>query len=257
MNESKLNLGAGKDWSKPGWVVLDHKKNKSIQAWNMPYDDNIFVVVFCSHMFEHISHVKIEQIIYEINRVMKIGGTLRVLTPDLKKLASAYVNNNVELMDCFISESGSGIRTDLGLGQALMGFIISNGSDSVLFDSEIRNAVCGYAHLFCYDFEMLKGLLSFWGFSDIKQCSIDESAIPEHKELRDGGYDGIKDHSLIVECIKDRNVAYDEKKCLLIQQHVTRHRHSLDSKPLTCRFVKYLSFADDVIKRIRSGDISP
>ena len=98
----KLNLGAGPEWEKTGWCVVDHKKLglKVQQAWRIPYKSNTFKVVFCSHMFEHISHFKIEQVICEINRVMKGGGgVLRKITPNQKKKARADVNKDVKLMD--------------------------------------------------------------------------------------------------------------------------------------------------------------
>ncbi len=72
---NKLNLGAGTIWKKEGWEVLDHSSVKLLklrdQAWKTPYPDSQFDIVFTSHMFEHISHFKIEQTICEINRIMK------------------------------------------------------------------------------------------------------------------------------------------------------------------------------------------
>ena len=94
-----FNLGAGTEWSKKGWETLDHDDvTKPLklrnQAWKLPYDNELFEIVFCSHVIEHISHFQIEKTICEINRVMKKDGILRLIAPDLKKLSLAYINND-------------------------------------------------------------------------------------------------------------------------------------------------------------------
>ena len=89
--EKKLNLGAGGNWSKSGWEVLDHGTKTLFQprgqAWALPYPDETFEIIFSSHMIEHISHYKIEQVICEINRVLKVDGVVRILTPEESKNA--------------------------------------------------------------------------------------------------------------------------------------------------------------------------
>lgn len=218
MRPTKLNLGAGHDW-KPieGWTKVDHNRGllNARQAWDTGYPDKSFETVFCSHMFEHISHFKIEEVICEINRVLKKGGVLRILTPNLKKLAEAYVSQNASLMDTYIAEDGSGIRKNLGLGQAFMGFLVSPGYDNFVFDSNARSAIAGYGHLFSYDFEMLSGLLSHYGFGQITEPSIDESRIKEHRKLRACSHDRDKRHSLVVECVKERDSQFEPAKSLL------------------------------------------
>jgi SAM-dependent methyltransferase len=216
---NKLNLGAGPIWKKEGWEVLDHSCVTLLklrnQAWRLPYPINTFDIVFCSHMFEHISHFKIEQVICEINRVMKENGILRILTPDLKKIATAYVNNDRKLMELYIQEDNSGIKTTLGLGQAFVNFIVSAGCDNYLLSSDYSEIIAGYGHVYCYDYEMLSGLLQFYGFDRIRQCSIDDSEIEEHKELRTCPYDQDKDHSLIIECFKREYIPFSYEKALL------------------------------------------
>lgn len=217
---TKLNLGAGSGWKPiPGWCMLDHNKGwlKVPQAWDIPYVDKSFDTIFCSHMVEHISHFKIEKVICEMNRTMKLGGVLRLLTPNLRKLAEAYVSGDKVSMDEYIREDDSGIRYPLGLGQAFMSFVVSPGYDNFVFDSELRQFIAGYAHLYSYDFEMMSGLLRHYGFNDVRECDIEDSSIPEHRRLRGGEHDYDKDkrHSLIVECRKERDVVYNPDECLL------------------------------------------
>ena len=87
----KLNVGASPIWEKDGWHTLDHKfrDNTSTSlvgdASKIPLKDNSCSTVFTSHMFEHIPHVRLENILIEFNRVLSEGGVVRILTPDLKK----------------------------------------------------------------------------------------------------------------------------------------------------------------------------
>jgi SAM-dependent methyltransferase len=216
---TKLNLGAGATW-KPidGWCVVDHSTistRKAPQAWKIPYPDGAFEAVFCSHMIEHISHFRIEQVVCEINRVLRPGGVLRLLTPNLRKLAEAYVNNDRETMAKYLAEDGSGIRSDLGPGQAFMGFIVSQGYDNYLVDSQMSELVAGYGHLYSYDFEMLSGLLRRYGFGSIEEPSIHESKIAEHKLLRTCQYDEDALHSLVVECVKTSDTRWEPERSVM------------------------------------------
>ena len=155
----KLNVGASPIWSKDGWHTLDHKTRDesvtSIQgdAANIPLDGNSCSTVFTSHMFEHIPHVKLEDILLEFNRVLDNNGVLRILTPNLKRVAQAYIEEDAEFFKEAKLEDES-LRTDLGYGGMLMNFIVSPGQDTALYDRGLNNFIAGYAHLYCYDFNM-------------------------------------------------------------------------------------------------------
>ncbi len=45
-------------------------------------------------MFEHIPHTQLPLILSEINRVLRPDGVLRILTPDLERVARAYVEKD-------------------------------------------------------------------------------------------------------------------------------------------------------------------
>jgi SAM-dependent methyltransferase len=221
---TKLNLGGGYRWRKDGWENLDHDGiynpfGFALQAWQLPHRDESFTACFASHILEHIPHFFIEKTICEINRVMKAGGVLRILTPDLKKLARAYVNNEQDAMKLYLQEDGSNIKLDqrLGSGVVFLNFIVSPGFDSFLISSDFSQVISGYAHLYCYDYQMLSGLLDFYGFDRIRACSIEDSEIPDHKLLRKVPYDIDREHSLIIECHKRIYIPFSPEKALLPQ----------------------------------------
>lgn len=177
----KLNLGAGRGWKKEGWISIDHAINKRTPCWRIPLPDHSCDIVFTSHMVEHISHYRIEQTIIEINRVLRIGGRIRLLTPDLFKLARAYVDNDRGFFKRALIEDDS-IRGDLGLGGAFINFIVSPGKDSYLFNNNLTECIGGYAHVYSYDFEMMQNVLSRYGFSGIAKSDFLQSAVEELRE---------------------------------------------------------------------------
>ena len=67
----KLNVGASPIWEKAGWHTLDHKVREQSQhsfggdAAAIPVPDLSCETVFCSHMFEHIPHTRLEEILLE------------------------------------------------------------------------------------------------------------------------------------------------------------------------------------------------
>ena len=183
----KLNVGPSPIWFKDGWHTLDHKirdeAETSLQgdAANIPLENDTCSTVFTSHMFEHIPHVKLEKILLEFNRVLNKDGVLRILTPDLKKIAKAYANEDKEFFNKAKLEDEN-LRTDLGLGGMFMNFIVSPGQDTALYDRGLNNFIAGYAHLYSYDFQMLKILLERTGFYCVEQKQFCESEIKDYEE---------------------------------------------------------------------------
>jgi len=177
----KLNLGASPIWSKDGWHTLDHKITDSTDtaiagdATNIRLPDESCDIVFCSHVFEHIPHLRLPIVISEINRVLKPGGLLRILTPDLERIAKAYVNKDDNFFNQAKDEDES-LRTDLGYGGSFINFIVSPGQDTALLDRDLKTFIAGYAHIYSYDYEMIKILFTKLGFSPRKAIFNDSIA---------------------------------------------------------------------------------
>jgi len=187
----KLNLGASPIWSAADWVALDHKlKSSSSQAiagsaLDIDLPDESCEIVFCSHVFEHIPHVQLPLVLAEINRILKPNGILRILTPDLEKVARAYVEKDDHFFR-LAKEEDESLRGDLGYGGMLMNFIVSPGQDTALLDRSLNKFIAGYAHLYSYDYDMLKIMMTQLGYSTRKAefCDsvIDEMKVPLHVE---------------------------------------------------------------------------
>ena len=94
------------------------------------------------------------------------NAVIRILVPNLEKIAKAYVKKDKKFFKKALDEDHS-IRTDLGYGGMLMNFIVSPGQDTILIDRNLKKFIAGYAHLYAYDFDMMKTLLKKCGFKNI------------------------------------------------------------------------------------------
>ena len=93
----RLNLGCGTqihpEWTNvdimprdPG--VINHDLNK-----RLPFEDESFEVVYHSHVLEHLTKEQGKAFVGECYRVLKPGGILRVVVPDLETIARLYLEN--------------------------------------------------------------------------------------------------------------------------------------------------------------------
>jgi predicted SAM-dependent methyltransferase len=91
----KLNLGCGERHAK-GWINLDFNSNHpDVTAHNLlrplPFADDSFDVVYSSHVLEHFAKNEGERLVKECFRVLKPGGILRLVVPDLEQTCREYL----------------------------------------------------------------------------------------------------------------------------------------------------------------------
>lgn len=92
-----LNLGCGSAFH-PDWVNLDsfpaapgivaHDLNAAL-----PFPDGRFDVVYASHVLEHLDPNAGLRLLCECNRILGHKGILRVVVPDLERIASLYLES--------------------------------------------------------------------------------------------------------------------------------------------------------------------
>ena len=81
----KLHIGCGKRDFGKGWIHIDSQKLPHITHHNiakLPFKDATVSVIYASHLVAYFEPKELIQILKEWNRVLKIGGTLRISTPD-------------------------------------------------------------------------------------------------------------------------------------------------------------------------------
>ena len=92
-----LNLGCGSKLH-PAWINVDmYATNEFVIACNfldgIPFEDSYFDVVYHSHVLEHFSPEKGLQFVKECCRVLKPGGIIRMVLPDLERIICEYQKN--------------------------------------------------------------------------------------------------------------------------------------------------------------------
>jgi SAM-dependent methyltransferase len=116
-----LNLGAGLQY-RPGWTNYDRSRVAAIyrrpwlrrlvrlvgvrvQDWpeatrtrdlnkGIPHPDESVDAIYSSHFLEHLWPEQAEFIVQECHRVLKPGGTLRLVVPDLELIARKYLEGD-------------------------------------------------------------------------------------------------------------------------------------------------------------------
>lgn len=105
-----LNIGCGTKFHKD-WYNVDLISNSPyVMKWDLikgiPFPDNKFDVVYHSQVLEHISKEKAPNLIKECFRVLKPGGIMRIVLPDLENIVEEYrkylhenINNPTKLSE--------------------------------------------------------------------------------------------------------------------------------------------------------------
>lgn len=92
-----LNVGCGNKFHKE-WVNVDMAScSPYVESYNLlkgiPFPDDRFDVVYHSQVLEHFPKEKASDFMNECFRVLKPGGTIRVVVPDLENIVTEYINN--------------------------------------------------------------------------------------------------------------------------------------------------------------------
>ncbi|MBD2291847.1 methyltransferase domain-containing protein [Microcystis wesenbergii FACHB-1317] len=90
-----LNLGCGSRFH-PKWINLDFiASDVTIITYDLnkgiPYPDHSIDMVYHSHVLEHFTQKQGEFFLQECYRVLKPQGIIRVVVPDLEKIARSYL----------------------------------------------------------------------------------------------------------------------------------------------------------------------
>jgi SAM-dependent methyltransferase len=90
----KINLGCGSR-SRDGWINFDSSASRGVISHDLldplPLPDETVDFVYLSHVFEHFTRRDGSRLLEDIRRVLKPGGHIRVVVPDLELLARNYL----------------------------------------------------------------------------------------------------------------------------------------------------------------------
>lgn len=106
-----LNLGCGSRYL-PNWVNIDFVSSSEMViahdlTQGIPFEDHSFDFVYHSHILEHFDRMTGRFFLEECYRVLKPGGMIRVVVPDLERIAASYLQ---ELSDAKKGDKGAAER---------------------------------------------------------------------------------------------------------------------------------------------------
>lgn len=98
-----VNLGCGQVWHRD-WINLDHQPSSpEIRAFDirkpLPFGDATVDAVYASHVLEHLDRADGERLLHECWRVLKPGGLLRLVVPDLENLCRFYLQRLIAVAE--------------------------------------------------------------------------------------------------------------------------------------------------------------
>ena len=101
-----VNLGCGYDYKK-GWLNIDRyvdkvkSKELDVLTWDLsrelPFDFGAVDFVFNEHFLEHLSYSDGLDFLTRVHKTLKINGILRISCPDLREIATNYLNSTWDL----------------------------------------------------------------------------------------------------------------------------------------------------------------
>jgi predicted SAM-dependent methyltransferase len=149
----------------PGAVYLDATKR-------FPFDNGVFDCVYSEHMIEHVEYKEAQAMLQECFRVLKIGGRLRITTPDLAALLGLYCQTQISIQRRYI---------DVMVQHFIPG---ARRYKSVFV---INHVFRGWGHKFLYDAEVLSDAMTEAGFVNILRCRRGVSEDPNFQNLETHG----------------------------------------------------------------------
>ena len=92
------------------YAALQNYNNNCMlaDAINLPFKDSVFDGVHCAHVIEHLENP--EFLVREVWRVLKVSGTLMILTPDIERYKFRFYVDHTHIRP-FTKQSMLGILT--------------------------------------------------------------------------------------------------------------------------------------------------
>lgn len=90
-----LNIGCGNKYHEDWFNIDKYSNSRHVIACDLykgiNFDDKVFDVVYMSQVLEHFPRKKAPELISECRRVLKNGGTIRIVVPNLEDIAKNYL----------------------------------------------------------------------------------------------------------------------------------------------------------------------
>jgi predicted SAM-dependent methyltransferase len=131
-----------------------------------PFADNTFECAFTEHMIEHVSHPRGMRMLHECYRVLRHGGVIRVITPDLATIIGLYGRDQRPDQREYLQWFSQAFLQDGGAPTAVLAI-------NAMFRL--------WGHQFLYDETTLTHSMTQAGFKAVQRHNLGESC---HLELQ-------------------------------------------------------------------------
>jgi predicted SAM-dependent methyltransferase len=153
-----LHLGCGTKYL-PGFLNIDGNLFNKIDLWldvrnGLPFPSNTVDSIYSTHMFEHFYPDELQVLLRECQRVLKPGGGVRLIVPNLASAIAAYSQNQSDWFDDAFP------RHFDSLGGRFSNFVFCDGQ-----------------HRTAFDFSYLEEILRQAGFREVEQSGEGESRL--------------------------------------------------------------------------------
>lgn len=138
----------------------------------LPFREGTIDGIYASHVLEHLHHADALRFLRECLRILKTGGILRLVLPDLEHLAKTYLRS---------ADADAAMQ----FNQALL-FRPLEAPSSPLHRLQLALADF-HSHKFMYDQKLLAGILRETGFRQVERKECHDSAIPEVPQVENPG----------------------------------------------------------------------
>jgi len=167
-----INLGCG-SIIKKDMINIDFFFEKGIDygadlRYPLRIPSNSVDGIVCEHTMEHILYKDDEKLLSECYRILKPGGVLRIILPDISKFINAYASGDEKWFSewerIFFIDSPDPVRSKRRIKSPLqaLSFVMQE-----------------YGHISAWDVPLMRKFLEEAGFSDIEECSHRQGKKPE------------------------------------------------------------------------------
>lgn len=215
----KINLGCGpvgkEDWINIDWGILailhrcpliekalikfnlfpkgyDVSWPKNLKLHNckkkLPFAENSIDYIYTSHFLEHFKKFEAERIINDCFRVLKKGGIIRVVVPDLELLVKKYLEKDIDYFKKLNDLMSFHKEKERDSDDFLLADILMDNFYPHFYKTKpigIKKIMTFFvrSHCWMYDYPSLKRLLEDGGFENVQRRSYRQGRVPDLDHL--------------------------------------------------------------------------
>lgn len=163
----------GGHWSSlPDWLVLSEGEQDITRPLEFP--DGSVDAVFTEHVLEHVRFTEGVRFLREAKRILKQGGTLRIVCPVTEKLLGFSPGGGLdqEYLKC--------LERFYPAEKELFGELGFDGLGAFSQVFLLNSVYTGYGHRFIWSAALISRVLSSLGYSDVKVHEIGKGRNPDY-----------------------------------------------------------------------------